>query len=132
MSKKCSCGADIAPGRQSLGFSTCLACGDKEAQQEITAKKGRVAVAYNKGGLQYMGDAEVAARNLRGTMGAQGRNQVTPNEDGVRLVPVKVQALPKPKVRRKQIGIAWIDGQPYAIFDRNDPRLAKASRHCFF
>lgn len=47
---------EIAAGRLALGYTTCLTCGEGEAQEEIAAKSRRVAIAYDKGGYQYITD----------------------------------------------------------------------------
>jgi hypothetical protein len=45
---------EIDPRRVALGYTLCLTCGEAAAEQEITLKKGRVAIAYDKGGYQYI------------------------------------------------------------------------------
>jgi len=51
----CNCGMEeIDPRRLALGYKTCLTCGGKEAKLESERKAGRVAIAYDKGGYQYI------------------------------------------------------------------------------
>lgn len=45
---------EIAPARWALGYKTCLTCGEKEAKKESERKAGRIAIAYDKGGYQYI------------------------------------------------------------------------------
>jgi hypothetical protein len=73
----CKCGNDISDQRFDLGFKSCLECGQADALSEIEKKSGRVAVAYSKGPLMYMGAPDVAKANLQGTMNAQGRSIAT-------------------------------------------------------
>lgn len=73
----CKCGMPIAQGRLDLGLTYCLECGQEKALEEIEKKSGRVAVAYSKGPLMYMGAPDVAKANLQGTMNAQGRSIAT-------------------------------------------------------
>lgn len=133
---KCRCGNDIAAKRFQLGNRTCMECGEREAAVEIEAKQKRVAVAYNKGGLQYMGAPDVARNNLQGTMAAQGRSVV--NIEGHNVVPVPTQKSPvkfrndNSKHVRNAIGIAYIYNDPYWVYSRQDPVLARATRTVFF
>jgi len=49
------CGIEeISEGRLALGYTTCLTCGEAAAQQETEDKSRRVAIAYDKGGYQYI------------------------------------------------------------------------------
>ena len=53
----CKCDMEeIAPARLALGYTTCLVCGEKDAKIESQHKAGRVAIAYDKGGYQYITD----------------------------------------------------------------------------
>ncbi len=53
----CDCGIEeISTGRLALGYKTCLTCGEAEAKVESQRKAGRVAIAYDKGGYQYITD----------------------------------------------------------------------------
>lgn len=45
---------EISSGRYLLGYRTCLTCGEAAAQEETAAKSQRVAIAYDKGGYQYI------------------------------------------------------------------------------
>jgi len=47
---------EIEPARLKLGYKTCLTCGEKEAKRESELKSRRVAIAYDKGGYQYITD----------------------------------------------------------------------------
>lgn len=47
---------EIEPGRLALGYKMCLTCGEAAAQAEVEHKKGRVAIAYDKGSYQYITD----------------------------------------------------------------------------
>ncbi len=52
---KCKlCNKEIPPKRAKLGYTTCLECGEKEAQLLKEERKERVAPAYNKGPLMYI------------------------------------------------------------------------------
>lgn len=52
---ECACGMeDISSGRLALGYTTCLTCGEAAAKEESKVKAGRVAIAYDKGGYQYI------------------------------------------------------------------------------
>ena len=53
----CKCEMEeISSGRLALGYTTCLTCGAIEAQKESEHKSRRVAIAYDKGGYQYITD----------------------------------------------------------------------------
>ena len=55
----CDCGMEqIQPGRIALGYTTCLTCGESAAQLESEAKTRRVAIAYDKGGYQYISEGD--------------------------------------------------------------------------
>lgn len=47
---------EVDPRRIELGFNTCPTCGEAAAREEITRRKGRVAIAYDKGSYQYITD----------------------------------------------------------------------------
>lgn len=49
------CGEEYNPKRKQLGYTTCLKCGDKEAQKSIEHKRKCSAPLYNKGAYQYVG-----------------------------------------------------------------------------
>ena len=49
------CGEEYNPKRKQLGYTTCLGCGDKEAQKSIQHKRKCSAPLYNKGAYQYVG-----------------------------------------------------------------------------
>lgn len=129
---RCRCGAGISDERAKLGYASCLQCGAEQAQAETQEKSNRVALAYNKGAYMYMGPVEAAKSNLQGGMNSQGRSTATIGVDSTPTVVAKPPVKQKVVHKRKAIGIMWIEGQPYQIFDRNDARIAKASRHCFF
>jgi hypothetical protein len=46
----CACGEGIDPRRVSLGYTTCLSCGEREAKQV----KHTVAIPYSKGAYQLI------------------------------------------------------------------------------
>jgi len=134
----CKCGQPISEARAKLA-DTCLQCGQKAAEAEIKAKSSRIGVAYNKGGLVYLGDETVAKQALRDTMGAQGRSTAALGFDVTPIAPTAPAPITEAKVvvaskkkRLPTIGILWLDGQAYSVTDRNDPRLARASRSMFF
>jgi len=54
---------EIAPARLSLGYRTCLTCGEAAAQAEVNRKRGQIAIAYPKGAYQYITDM-MDMRNL--------------------------------------------------------------------
>jgi hypothetical protein len=45
---------EIEEARLALGYTVCLTCGEEEAKAEIERKSRRVAIAYAKGGYQYI------------------------------------------------------------------------------
>jgi hypothetical protein len=47
---KCACGASIASRRAALGYTTCLECGEKDANQV----KHTVAIPFSKGAYQLI------------------------------------------------------------------------------
>ena len=49
---------EIASGRAALGYKVCLTCGEAAAKQESEHKSRRVAIAYDKGGYQYISDGD--------------------------------------------------------------------------
>tara|TARA_S200000501_G_C20815152_1_gene740207 strand:+ start:963 stop:1160 length:198 start_codon:yes stop_codon:yes gene_type:complete len=46
--------------RLSLGYRTCIVCGDKEANKEVIRKSTCIAPLFNKGAYQYIGDVSNA------------------------------------------------------------------------
>jgi hypothetical protein len=60
----CKCGNEILVARYNLGYKTCLKCGDAEAAIQTAEKAKRIAPAYSKGAYQYLGDADVALKNI--------------------------------------------------------------------
>ena len=42
--------------RKSLGYKTCITCGDKEAKEESIRKSKCTAPLFNKGAYQYIGN----------------------------------------------------------------------------
>jgi len=47
---------EVESGRAALGYKTCPTCGEAAAREESERKKGRVAIAYDKGTYQYITD----------------------------------------------------------------------------
>lgn len=47
---------EVESARAALGYKICLTCGEAAAQAESERKKGRVAIAYDKGAYQYITD----------------------------------------------------------------------------
>jgi len=45
---------EINPKRLALGYRICLTCGETAAKKETEQKSRRVAIAYDKGGYQYI------------------------------------------------------------------------------
>ena len=45
--------------RKSLGYKTCITCGDKEAEKEMIRKSKCTAPLFNKGAYQYIGSISV-------------------------------------------------------------------------
>ena len=45
---------EISPGRAALGYKVCLTCGEIDAKLESEHKSQRIAIAYDKGGYQYI------------------------------------------------------------------------------
>jgi len=51
------CGIEeLDPRRVALGYETCPTCGEAAARAEAEKRKGRVAIAYDKGAYQYITD----------------------------------------------------------------------------
>ena len=48
------CNEHIPEGRLSLGYVTCLACGEAAASDLAERRKKQCAPAYNKGAYQYI------------------------------------------------------------------------------
>jgi hypothetical protein len=58
------CDEPISQGRRSLGYMTCLGCGEAAANELTEQRKKQIAPAYNKGAYQY-----ITKRNDLGTIG---------------------------------------------------------------
>lgn len=54
MSECTNCGEEFPEARAKLGYSTCLECGELEAQEEKNRKALCSAPLYNKGGYGYI------------------------------------------------------------------------------
>ena len=52
--KLCACTEEISKERYSLGYRTCIRCGEALAALEATRRKKCVAPLYNKGAYQYI------------------------------------------------------------------------------
>lgn len=50
------CYSEYPNKRKSLGYKTCIACGDKEAKEEAIRKSKCTAPLFNKGAYQYIGN----------------------------------------------------------------------------
>lgn len=51
------CGMEeIESARLALGYKICPTCGEAAAREESERRKGRVAIAYDKGAYQYITD----------------------------------------------------------------------------
>ena len=48
------CDEPISQGRRSLGYMTCLGCGEAAANELAEQRKKQIAPAYNKGAYQYI------------------------------------------------------------------------------
>jgi len=48
------CDELISQGRRSLGYMTCLGCGETAANELAEQRKKQIAPAYNKGAYQYI------------------------------------------------------------------------------
>lgn len=128
---RCKCGKEISEGRFRLGIRTCLECGVIDARLEIERKSKRIAPAYNKGGLVYMGDETVAAENLRnsGTAACQGRDVHFTQS----TLPAITQSHVKPKQQEPKripvpLGFFRLSGNPdtQCFYTEDDPRLSVA------
>lgn len=53
----CNCGNEFPPGRKSLGYTTCLECGNIKAQVEIKRKKESLVPSGPKQGPTYISEA---------------------------------------------------------------------------
>ena len=49
---------EVASGRAALGYDICLTCGEVDAKIESERKSRRVAIAYDKGGYQYISEGD--------------------------------------------------------------------------
>lgn len=47
---------EIESGRLALGYKICLTCGEAAARATAEHRKGRIAIAYDKGAYQYITD----------------------------------------------------------------------------
>jgi len=47
---------EIESARLALGYKICLTCGEAAAREEANRRKGQTAIAYPKGGYQYITD----------------------------------------------------------------------------
>ena len=54
------CGDTFPTKRKSLGYDTCINCGDKHARKEAKRKSKCVAPLFNKGAYQFIGNIEEA------------------------------------------------------------------------
>jgi hypothetical protein len=54
------CGDEYPDKRLSIGYHTCLSCGDKEASTEANRRRKCVAPAFNKGAYMYVSDTRDA------------------------------------------------------------------------
>jgi len=54
------CDDEYSDRRKTLGYDTCLECGDAAATREILFKASCTAPAYNKGGYMYVTSAKMA------------------------------------------------------------------------
>ena len=54
------CWEEYSPARKSLGYKTCLECGEANARIETARKAKCTAPAYNKGAYQYVGTIQAA------------------------------------------------------------------------
>lgn len=126
----CRCGEWISPKRVSLGFKTCLKCGEAEAKKEIDAKSKRVAPDYNKGGYVYQGDAETAKRKMREGTGMKNvQLSIDPYINPV-TTPVAKPNLKQEveKKKRKAIGTYYLNGDAYVWYEGDDPKALGATR----
>lgn len=48
------CSQRVPDGRASLGYTTCLKCGDRIATAQTNQKKKCVSILFNKGAYQYV------------------------------------------------------------------------------
>jgi hypothetical protein len=124
---QCRCGQYIETRRFNTGAKTCLACGELDAQKEIAKKSKRIAPAYNKGGLVYMGSVDVAAQNLKNSSknNYQGIEAfVTPDTTS----PVRDTSKPIGSRRKVALGFFRLSGSLDNVFfyEEDDERLEKA------
>jgi len=50
------CGNSYPDKRKTLGYNTCINCGDKIASKEVIRKSKCIAPLFNKGAYQYIGN----------------------------------------------------------------------------
>lgn len=60
-----NCGNTFPSKRKSLGYNTCIDCGDKEAVKEAIRKSKCVAPLFNKGAYQFIGNIKEAKHLCR-------------------------------------------------------------------
>lgn len=53
-----TCGEDFPQARADLGYTECLKCGEKSANEITQARKKCMAPAYSKGAYQYVSSKE--------------------------------------------------------------------------
>lgn len=128
MLHRCSrCNGVVEEPRWRAGINTCLPCGDAYARSEIADMRGRVYQTHNKGGFSI-----ASKEAYQKTMLDAGRKDTALVFDHVTIVAAKDGSRVNNKRRRRPIGSMWLDGDCVAIFDRDDPRIQRASRFVFY
>ena len=59
MAKCIECYSEFPNRRLSLGYQTCISCGDKYAVKEANRKSKCTAPLFNKGAYQYIGYIDI-------------------------------------------------------------------------
>jgi hypothetical protein len=123
----------IASKRYEAGYMSCFDCGDSQAKKEIEKRKQFIGLAYNKGPIMLLASTVEKAKGAMLDAGRKTRSTDTLQDiQTCGYYPSRNQKTKIPATVRKIIGTMWIDGQAYAVYNRDDPRLAKAQRKVFY
>jgi hypothetical protein len=104
----CRCGNSISKARLDLKFTTCLECGEREAQKQKIEKQSRIVPAGHKMGLTYVSPDSI-------TTHVKYLNKTTPVS--IDSVTVEKRKTPKYKVVRKNHGYIRENGILRALIE---------------
>lgn len=126
-----SCSEEYSVKRKLAGYATCMSCGDKLAQKQIHERSKRVGIGYNKGGFQLLGATDERARDAMKDAGRKTRNELETATVRIKTrnssQTVKI-AKRRPKIRRKRIGVMYINGDKCTWYEGQDPEKLGATR----